>query len=227
MKIWIGLFLLSVLFYNFISVMISYCLIALLFYIIAKELYIIGSVSFNLGTIKGSHIYFRKITGPYKNSNSYFEESCKILTKFNLKEQYEYNTFGFYIDDPKKVDEEKCRSVIGIIYTPSEANKPVNNDLVTFLQSEGFFASEFPISQAIVSRLPIVSWSLCFLAISRFYKDLERQLLDKDWVKKMRFDVEKIPGIIELCKMKSNSNIIEFYIPNGNQDKFNFFDTTK
>lgn len=223
MYYWLGLFLFSIISYNFLSIYLSYITLLLLLYFILSDLHIIGETKFNLGSIKRSQLFFQKVTGPYKESSFYYQKACEILTKFKLNDKYEYNCFGMYFDDPKKVKEESCRSVIGIIFTPSDDKMTVNKEMVEYIQNQDWFSTEIPGAPAIVSRFKIVHYALCLFAIKRYYKDLERSLCDKDFIGKMRFDPEKIVGIMELCK----PSMMEFYVPIGNQDKFKFWDVQK
>eukprot|EP00340_Litonotus_pictus_P001658 CAMPEP_0170515048 /NCGR_PEP_ID=MMETSP0209-20121228/1539_1 /TAXON_ID=665100 ORGANISM="Litonotus pictus, Strain P1" /NCGR_SAMPLE_ID=MMETSP0209 /ASSEMBLY_ACC=CAM_ASM_000301 /LENGTH=225 /DNA_ID=CAMNT_0010799365 /DNA_START=1 /DNA_END=678 /DNA_ORIENTATION=- len=220
MKFWLFLFGSSVISYNFISVYLSYLLLAYLIYTILTDLHIVGETKFNSGTIKGSTIYYKKVKGPYKEVSPHFEESVKVLTKFNLYGKYEYNTFGFYFDDPKEVKEEDCRAIIGIIFTPSETGMKINDDLETYLKGENYLTSEIPPTAALVARFHLVIQISFLFAIRRFYKDLERSLCDKEFVSKMRIKPEKIPGVMELYK----PNMLEFYVPTGNQDKYKLWD---
>lgn len=221
MYTWIILIVLTLLVYNFVNQYISYALLFTTIYIVLKDLHIIGESKFNSGTIKKSVVLFKKVTGAYKDSQKHFFETCSYLQKFpQLQGKYEYNKFGYYLDDPKKKAESECRSCIGVLFTPSDKDMQINKDLVNYLCEKGWYSFELPASPAIVSRFQLVSYSFLLFAIIRFYKDLERNLCDKEFISKMRFDPNKIPGIMEVCK----PNMIEFYVPTGNQEKFGLWE---
>lgn len=217
---WLALLLFSMISYYFFSVYLAYAIFGILIYVVLKDLYIIGETKFNSGTIKKSQIYYKKVTGSYKENYLHFKTTHDILTKFKLIEKYEYYSFGFYLDDPKKVKESNCRSCIGICFTPSDPKMEINKELVDYLKQDKWVSSEFPASPAIVSRFPCPHNLMIPLIILRFFKDYERSLVDKDFIQKMRFDPSKIPGIIEIYKPK----MVEFYVPIGNQEKFNLWE---
>ncbi len=211
MKIWLALFVASLTSYLLISTYLAYIFFGVLLYIVLSDLYIIGSASLNLGTFKNSTLFYKKVTGAYNfnNLNPHFDKACKLLESLKLNDKYEYNSFGLYLDDPKKVDEANLRSCIGIAYTPSEKGMNCDQELINYCKTNGWETLELTAFPAIVSRFPLVSYMFFMLAIRRFYKDLERSLLDVDFVKSMRINVENIPCIIEVYK----PNMIEFYVP--------------
>lgn len=215
MKSWIVLLILSIYSNIYLWEYLSYLFIIVLIYKILSDLHIIGEASFGLRTIMKSEMYYLNIKGPYKNVHPFFSKTCEILAKFNLSNHYNVNKFGMYFDDPKKIKEEDCRSIIGIMINNFE-----HKELTDYLLTEGWTKNTLEASACIVSRLNIVHWAAFILAIKRYYKDLERKLLDQDFVKKFRLtNPDNIPCVIELYK----ENVIEFYVPTGSKEKFNFY----
>jgi len=216
MKSWLAILAFIIFSKYFLSIYLTYFFIALLIYKILKDLHIIGEVKFALGTFKKSKIYFINFKGSYKNVNSHFINICSILTKFKLDDNYDIAPFGIYYDNPKKVNENECRAILGLMIINDQSFK----DIEDYLISEGYNTNKVEHTACVVSRVSLVHKSMIFLAIIRYYKDLERKLLDSDFIRQYRIgDTNNIPAIIEVYK----KNLIEFFVPTSNQDGFKFY----
>lgn len=217
MKIWLVLLLSALTSYMFISTYFAYFLFVVLIYWILSDLHIINGGSLNLGTFKNSTLFYKRVTGPYNYNtlNPYFEEACNVLGKFNLNNVYEYNSFGMYLDDPKKVDEKNLRSCIGIAFTPSDGSMKCKEELINYCKSNGYEMNDLPAFPAIVSRYPLVSYMFVIFAIKSFYSMLNKNIEDVDFCRRMRIKVENIPCIIDLYRPK----MVEFYVPKVDKEE--------
>lgn len=215
MKVWLILIGLTLFSYFVLPNIITYLLLAATVYKILNDLHIIGESKFGLGSLKRNELYYLNLKGAYHEQEKTWMYVMNILKKFNLTEHYQVCSFGMYYDDPKKVKPEDCRSVLGICCTDYQSA-----ELDSYLISEGFSKASMTQTSAIITRMSIIHPMFIGLAIKRYYKDLGRNLYDKEFLSKFRVsEVEKIPGIIEMFKKQT----IDFYVPCGNFDKFDFY----
>lgn len=200
----------------FLPNILTYIIIASLIYKILRDLHIIGEPAFTLGTIKKTDIYYINLKGSYKKVTSYLKEVDIIYKKFNLDNNYNAYKFGLYYDDPKKVQQEDLRCILGIGLTSCENSNEINEYLV----QQGWSKNTIPPTSAVITRMQLLSYSFKSLALIQYYKYLNKSLSDKEFVQRYKIkDTEKLPGIMEVYE----KNQILFYIPCGNFDKFDFY----
>ena len=212
--------------YYFISVYLSYILLAGLIYFILKKLYILGSTSFSVRSLKNFTFYYKKVVGPYKNTGKNFEEACKILSKFGLKNNgFPYSTLGMYFDDPKKVKEEECRAAVGIKFMHSTDKDVFSTELADFLTEQGFKKIEIETTTYCSSKFEIVHKMFIIFAIFRFYKDLERAFVEKNELNKIwgiKSGENRVPEFN--CIMEEyREEYLEFFIPTRKIEKFDIW----
>ena len=216
MKLWgilLGLIFFS---YYYLPIYLTYIVIASLIYKILKDIHILGEPAFTLGTIKKADIFYLNLKGAYYNCGKYVEKLNNVMKKFNLTDNYNAYSFGFFLDDPKKVKEEDLRYILGLGLTGLDANK----ELEEYLLNNGWSKGTISPTSAVITRMSLISYKFIIFALSKYYKNLKYNLCNKEFVQRYKIgDIDNIPGIMEVYE----KNQIVFYIPCGNFDKFDFF----
>lgn len=112
-------------------------------------------------------LVYEKHIGDYKNVGPVMD---KIY--YDLKDKYDIETtkgFGLYYDNPREVDAEKLRSIIGCIVEEKE-----ENDLKNLISKYGI--KSYPASKSVVAEFPYHGKVSIMLGIFKVYPKLSKYI---------------------------------------------------
>jgi hypothetical protein len=224
---WILLFILDLMIYWFHSFKMGAIFFVILFCKILWDIGFFKSVIFNARTLNRTEIYYKEFTGNYKNIGKEFEKLTLLITKFKLSKDI-FSTFGLYYDNPKEVNPDQCRAIIGIISYPGSEKTDLNEinipeDMIDFLISFNFKKSTFPETPSIYTSFPFVNVLSIFMAIKKVYSQFERK--KPILMKEFNLDIKSCK---EQCSLEIYSqDAIHFYFPLKNKDRFRLHSSLK
>lgn len=221
MKGWVILLFVGILSSIFLPWYVTYCIAGLLIYTILLDLNILSETKFSFGTFKQKTIFFMNLKENYADSHFHFTKANQILKKFKVDKNPEIGLFGMYFDNASHVGTDKTRYIVGIYFKEGIIPSP---ELEEHFILQGWSKGVTSLCSAIVSRVRVVHHLVSFIAIKRYYKDLQRNLCDTKFLKKFKIEnASSIPCVIEIYKQ----NIVEMYLPISHQSSFGFYDATK
>lgn len=218
MKNWIILFTIDLLLYYFISFRMGAIGFVLIFLKIMYDIGLFTPIKFSSGLFKNSEVYYINYTGEYKRIGTEFDKMKKIFKKFNLDKNV-YSIFGIYYDNPKVMsDIKKCRASVGILKEISQFSKnrnESNNEMEEYLKENNFLKAELPDTNSLRVTFPYFNMMSLFIGMNKFYKALEKNLNDNNFLRSFRMSSNKVSCTMHVYGEKE----IVFYVPLQNNEE--------
>lgn len=186
-----------------------FVIIILIITIIGMIIYYSGftKIVFKETKKKSFHIVYNSFIGPYKNTGPV---SDKIYYDLLNNEKVEtFKGFGIYYDNPKEVEEEKCRSIVGCILEEKDNNK------IEELKKKGFNIIKIDDIDCIYTEFPFKGKISIIMGIIKVYPALEKYFEKKS--------VKQYSPIMEIYNVPERK--ITYIIPK--KDIFPNFDNGK
>ena len=174
------------------------------------------------GFFKDGICFTKDHLGSYSNLHEAFKEALKLIEQFKLKD---YVVIGIYYDQPGEVEESKLRSSVGIYKkNMTKIAEKIPEDFEKYCESKGYIKNELPMADSLYSNWDYINVFSMMLGIYKFYNLLKQNLKDNFFKKQFRVDEKKIKVSIETYEA---NNIINFYVPFINGEKFMIFKKDK
>lgn len=186
--------------------------------IITKYLFDLGIFSltrYEKGFLNSSEIFYFEFCGDYKNIYKDFMKITNIMEKYSLSKN-DWNTFGFYYDNPKTTPIGKCRAIIGIQYENEFKGRKRNLDenIKIWIKEEGFDYKKIDRTKAIITRYPLQNNFSVLISIIKYYSNLNKKLKDKEFIREFNIDDKYLDSDFkdkeELKDLKGNEKINKF-----------------
>jgi hypothetical protein len=215
--IWILIGLIDLLSYLFISFHAGSIVFILCFLYILWEIGLFTGIKFTKGIFKECEIYYYEYVGEYFLIGKELEKLDLILKKFH-SEKLGFIPFAIYYDDPEKVKPKTCRAVIGLMRRNLEIEiTKEQEEVITYMKENNLKKCNIPDSLSICSFFHILNTMSKVLGIRKIYTALHANMKNENWKKQFELKEESIPCSVEVYE----KNIIEFYVPLKNQERFN------
>jgi len=160
--------------------------------------------------------------GDYFKQSEIFKEMGEILEKYKCKD---YQVIAFYYDSPKKVEEGKLRSSIGLYKKNTMKTSPESEELEKYCLQNGFKKHNLPMARSLYSSWEFFNITILLIGINKFNKIIGEKLKDASFKKLFKINEKEIKYFINLYD--NVNKIIHFYIPTMNSDKFFIFEKDK
>jgi hypothetical protein len=218
---WFILLLIDFLFFVFISFKASFFFFIFITMLYIWKMGIFRGIHFQQSIFSHAEIYYIEYTGDYYQIYRELEKLMLIINKFNLS-RISYSTFGFYYDNPKKIEASKCRAVIGIM--KEIKNPSINSTLakkeegfIEYLVRNSFKKATIPETESLFAYFPYINPLSKVVGINKFYSTLDSSLQSEEFKKNFNMDRKKYKVSIEVYK----GNTLFFYVPLKNHERFN------
>ncbi|XP_019619491.1 PREDICTED: testis-expressed sequence 264 protein-like [Branchiostoma belcheri] len=140
-------------------------LLALTIFFFLVQCGLFHTVDVRAGTppIENVTVMYKYRQGPYKDAGDFFTDTIELApTK---------RTFGVYYDDPKQVEAEECRYIVGCIV--SEGKEAADKGLMDQMKAEGYRSFRFPaVTHAVKTEFPFANHVSILIATTRVYPQL-------------------------------------------------------
>jgi hypothetical protein len=208
-KKYISLILLDIIIWNFYSPIFAKFGLFLIIISYLIDLGIFTFTKYEKGFFNTSEIFYFEFCGDYNNLYKDFIRIANIIEKYSLSRK-EWNTFGFYYDNPKTTPKGKCRAVIGIQYENenklNEKKRSLDENIKNWLKAEGFEYKKIDRMNSVISKYPLQNNLSVFIAIMKYYSNLENKLKDKEFFREFNIEEKYFEGEFKKENLKQNEN---------------------
>lgn len=176
-------------------------------------------VVFSRWILHDSDIFYLEYKGEYSKIGNTIKNLSETINNLHL-DRKNWNTFGFYYDNPKVVDPKKCRAVVGLIYTNEkyyQENQLLNKEIFNNLIKEGLEHVKLKQADLLISKFPYVNNLSFFVAIIKFYRNLTKNLEQNEFLSKFMIESDfEFKNSVEIYK----ENDLIFGIPLEKSEQF-------
>ncbi|XP_078596181.1 testis-expressed protein 264-like [Branchiostoma floridae x Branchiostoma japonicum] len=145
-----------------IAIIALLVLLALTVFFFLVQCGLFHTVDVRAGTppIQNVTIMYKFRQGPYKDAGDFFTDTIELAPT--------NRTFGVYYDDPKQVEAEQCRYIVGCII--SEGREAPDKELMDKMAAEGYTSFRFPaVTHAVKTQFPFANHVSILIATGRVY----------------------------------------------------------
>ncbi|MCK5153599.1 MAG: GyrI-like domain-containing protein [Spirochaetales bacterium] len=129
-------------------------------------------------------LIYEKFTGPYQNTGPVMDELYYRLLNNDSIETF--NGFGIYYDNPREVDANKCRSIVGSILEENDYNR------IDELKNK-YNIMEITESKGLSSQFPYRGKLSIMMGIMKVYPEINRKIESLGIKQKPIMEIYNIP----------------------------------
>lgn len=216
------LFLVDFIIYKYVGFIPALVGLAIIIYRLSNAIGFTRSIQIYKGNLNEGFVYTKDFTGSYKKIGDTFKKADDILKKFKMEKTYAI--IGIYYDCPDKVPEGKQRASIGIYKKKSTDFISPNEDLDKYVLENGYKKSALPSTPSLYSDWQIMNMFSLLIGVKKFYKELNVNLENETFRNQYKVKSKEYKCSIELY---DSQDVVKFYVPTTNEDKFMLHDTLK
>ena len=216
------LFLVDFVIYKYVGLIPALIGLAIIIYRISNAIGFTRSIQIYKGNLSEGIVYTKDYTGSYKKVGEMFKESREILKRFKMEKTYAI--IGIYYDYQDKVPEGKQRASIGIYKKKSTDFIKPNEELEKYVLENGYKKNAIPSTPSLYSDWYFMNMLSLIVGIDKFYKELNLNLENETFRKQYKVKSKEYKCSLELY---DSPDVVKFYVPTTNEDKFMIHDTLK
>ena len=175
-----------------------------------------------VGSFEEGLSFTKDYYGSYNKHQKEFMEACQLIQKFKLKD---YIVIALYYDSPNTVEENKLRSSIGIYTKSRNSIQNISEEFEKYCEENGYNKNELPNTRSLYCNWEYFNFASMIIGVQKFYKLIYKNLKDYNFKKNFRLDESQIKTFIEVYEF--DNNLMSFYVPLINGDKFMLFKKDK